>query len=147
MTLVLPSPGRSVDELVRTLDAPTWAGWMGQLREGRIDVHMPRFRLEYERVLNETLQAMGMEVAFDRNRADFSEMSPIGSDLYIGNVKQKTFVEVNEEGTEAAGVTSVEIRVVSAPPSFTADRPFLVAIRERLSGTILFLGVIGAPPS
>ena len=71
--------------------------------------------------------------------------SPRGDQLFISGVKQKTFVEVNEEGTEAAAVTSVEVRVVSLPPSFRADRPFLVAIRERFSGTILFLGTIGAP--
>jgi serpin B len=74
-------------------------------------------------------------------------MSPLGADLFITNVKQKTFIDVNEKGTEAAAATSVEMGVTSAPPSFRADRPFLVAIRERHSGTILFVGLIGDPRS
>jgi serine protease inhibitor len=65
--------------------------------------------------------------------------------MFIQEVKQKTFIEVNEEGTEAAAVTSVGMGVTSAPPSFRADRPFLVVIRERFSGTILFIGTIGSP--
>jgi serine protease inhibitor len=147
MTLVLPARTRSLHDLVGSLDEGTWNGWMAALEPRELDVFLPRFRLEYESTLNESLKALGMETAFDRYGADFGGMSPRGEDLYVSNVKQKTFVEVNEEGTEAAAVTSVEVRVVSAPPSFRADRPFLVAIRERLSGTILFLGVVGAPPS
>jgi serpin B len=74
-------------------------------------------------------------------------MSPAGADLYISNVKQKTYMDVNEEGTEAAAVTSVEVRVVSAPlrPRVVVDRPFIVAIRERLTGAILFIGRVGDP--
>jgi serine protease inhibitor len=147
MTVVLPSRGRSLDALLASLDAERWNAWMEQLREGELDVFLPRFRLEYEQILNRTLQSLGMERAFAPGLADFSGMSPAGGGLFISQVKQKTYVDVNEEGTEAAAVTSVEIRLVSAPPSFVADRPFLVAIRERLSGTILFLGIIGAPPS
>jgi serine protease inhibitor len=147
MTLVLPDRTRSLRDLVGSLDEGTWNGWMAALQPRELDVLLPRFRLEYEKNLNESLKALGMETAFDPDRADFGGMSPLGEDLYISNVKQKTFVEVNEEGTEAAAVTSVEMKAVSAPPSFQVDRPFLVAIRERLSGTILFLGVIGAPPS
>lgn len=146
MTVLLPSRNSSIRELVAGLDGRTWDGWMQQLAPRELDVFLPRFRLEYERVLNEQLQALGMERAFDPYGADFGNISPLGEDLYISQVKQKTFVEVNEEGTEAAAVTSVEVRPVSMPPSFHVDRPFLVAIRERLSGTILFLGVIGAPP-
>jgi serpin B len=76
-------------------------------------------------------------------------MSPRGTDLFISVVKHKSYVDVHEEGTEAAAVTSVEIRVVSAPiiPTMRVDRPYLFAIRERLSGTILFVGKIVAMPS
>jgi serine protease inhibitor len=147
MTLVLPGEGRTVEDLVDSLDAESWDDWIDRLNAAEVDVHLPRFRLEYETLLNGTLRALGMQTAFDPTGADFSGMSPLGGDLYISNVKQKTFVDVNEEGTEAAAATSVEMRVVSVGPTFRADRPFLVAIRERLSGTILFLGVIGAPPS
>jgi serine protease inhibitor len=145
MTLVLPGSGRTVDDLVQALDSQRWNDWISSLHPASIDLYIPRFRLEYEKVLNETLRAMGMETAFHPHDADFGDMSPLGEDLYISDVKQKTFVDVNEEGTEAAAATSVEMRVVSLPPTFRADRPFLVAIRERLSGTIVFLGAIGDP--
>ncbi|MBA2670367.1 MAG: serpin family protein, partial [Gemmatimonadetes bacterium] len=147
MTLVLPGHGRSIDSVLAMLDSDRWTDWMGRLNKQRLDVSLPRFRLEYEQMLNETLQALGMERAFLPGGADFSGMSPLGHDLFIQEVKQKTFIEVNEEGTEAAAVTSVGIGPTSAPPSFRADRPFLVVIRERLSGTILFVGTIGAPPA
>ena len=147
MTLVLPGGGQPLEEWAATVDAQRWDAWMEQLHEGELDVYLPRFRLEYQQVLNETLRALGMETAFDDRAADFSGMSPLGADLYIDEVKQKTFLEVNEKGTEAAAVTSVGVAPTSLPPSFRADRPFLLVIRERLSGTILFLGTIGAPPS
>jgi serpin B len=147
MTLVLPREGRDLEEWAGTLTEAQWQSWMGQLRETELDVYLPRFRLEYEQVLNETLKALGMETAFDEAAADFGGMSPRGEDLYIDEVKQKTFLEVNEKGTEAAAVTSVAIKETSLPASFRADRPFLLAIRERLSGTLLFIGLIGAPPS
>jgi serpin B len=146
MTLVLPPRGRDLEEWAGTVTEAEWQSWMGQLQETKLDVFLPRFRLEYEQILNETLKAMGMETAFDALAADFSGMSPRGADLFIDEVKQKTFLDVNEKGTEAAAVTSVAI-AEAAPASFTANRPFLLAIRERLSGTLLFIGLIGAPPS
>lgn len=78
--------------------------------------------------------------------ADFTRMSPRGLDLFITRVLQKTFVDVNEEGTEAAAATLVGVGVVSLPQAFRADRPFLVVIRERFSGTILFIGKIANLP-
>jgi serpin B len=76
--------------------------------------------------------------------ADFSRMSPLGRQLFISLVKQKTYVDVNEEGTEAAAVTNVGISLTSAPirRAFIVDRPFILVLRERLSGTILFMGKI-----
>jgi len=90
---------------------------------------------------------MGMEIAFDRTEADFSRMYPItpGQNVYIGEVKHKAFVDVTEEGTEAAAATSVEMRLESAMETtvFRADRPFLFAIADDVTGTILFLGAYG----
>jgi serine protease inhibitor len=146
MTVVLPAHGGTLEGLVASLNAQTWSAWMDQLTERRMDVFLPRFRLEYEKVLNETLKALGMEIAFSPGSADFTGMSRARG-LYIDEVKQKSFIEVNEEGTEAAAVTSVAMALSSGPPPFRADRPFLVVIRERLSGTILFIGAVGAPPS
>ena len=91
-----------------------------------------------------------MQRAFDGGAADFTRMSRAAGDrLYISKVKQKSFVDVYEEGTEAAAVTSVEVRVVCVcgPEVIRIDRPFVFAIRERLSGTILFLGKIVRPPA
>lgn len=73
-------------------------------------------------------------------------MSPRGHELYIDKVKQKTYVDINEEGTEAAAVTSVGIGLESLPPSLRVDRPYIFVIRERLSGTILFMGKIVRMP-
>jgi serpin B len=74
-------------------------------------------------------------------------MSPLGDELFIDFVKQNTFVNVNEEGTEAAAVTTVGVGVTSAPPSIRFDRPFVFVIRERLTGTILFIGKVALPIS
>jgi serine protease inhibitor len=145
MTVVLPHEETELDALVASLDGERWDGWIEGLAEQRISLGLPRFRLEYETTMNEPLIRLGMERAFEEGNADFTGMSPVGEDLFISSVVQKTFIDVNEEGTEAAAATSVGIGVVSAPPSVIVDRPFIVAIRERLSGTIVFLGVIGDP--
>jgi leucyl-tRNA synthetase len=105
---------------------------------------LPRFRIEWEDSLNHSLADMGMAVAFTGN-ADFSAMTP-GGGLYISMVKQKTFVEVNEEGTEAAAVTVVEMSRTSAGmPELRFDRPFLFAIRDSATRTVLFLGTVMDP--
>ena len=99
---------------------------------------MPKFSFEYEISLEDVLTSLGMGIAFT-GAADFSKINPSGG-LFISEVKHKTFVQVDEEGTEAAAATSVEIGFTSGPGRFVIDRPFLFAIRERLSGTILFMG-------
>jgi serpin B len=107
-----------------------------------VTLTFPRFRLESGRRLNHDLEALGMEIAFGRD-ADFRRIADVGG-LYITRVDQKTFVEVNEEGTEAAAATAVGIGKTSAPESveLKVDRPFVFAIRERLSGAVVFLGVM-----
>jgi serine protease inhibitor len=146
MNIVLPREGRSVDELIATLDDQRWSAWMNGLGESSMYLAMPKFRLEYETTMNTALIALGMESAFGVTPdTDFTGLSPLGRDLYISDVIQKTFINVDEEGTEAAAVTSVEIRVTSMPATMTVDRPFLVVIRERFGGAILFIGRIGDP--
>jgi serpin B len=134
-----------VDAVIDAMTPQRWTDWMGSFHETKISLALPRFRIEYDVALNETLKALGMTPAFDPAAADFSRITKARDDLYISSVRQKTFVEVNEEGTEAAAATSVGISVTSAPPAVIVDRPFIVAIRERLSGTLLFIGRIGAP--
>lgn len=111
-----------------------------------------RFELEYGKRLNRALIRMGMGVAFDPGSADLSRMAetpPCTAGtavcLYIDWVRQKSFVEVNEEGTEAAAATGVGVGVTSGPVTFRVDRPFLFVIRERLSGTVLFVGEVVDP--
>jgi serpin B len=148
MTIVLPASDVQLDTLMQTLTQSQWDAWIGALDSMSLDVTMPKFQLEYEKSLLDALEALGMRVAFCRNvpavNPDFTAMYPPGG-ACISNVKHKTWVDVNEEGTEAAAVTSVEVGVTSAPPSIVVDRPFLFAIRERLSGTIVFLGAIVDP--
>jgi serine protease inhibitor len=147
MTLVLPPEGVGTAELVARLDAATWAGWLARMRPMDGDVTLPRFKLAYEATLNEQLKALGMRDAFDEVRADFSGMRRTPPSLVIDEVKHKTFIEVNEEGTEAAAVTSIGVRVTSAGPRFRfiADRPFLFAIQDSQTGSVLFLGAISDP--
>jgi serpin B len=147
MTVVLPSEAIGIDTFVESLDATAWAGIIAGMGEAEVLVGLPKFSLEYEKSLNEVLKALGMEVAFDEAAADFSRMHRDALDmgLHISRVKQKAFVEIDEEGTRAAAVTSVEVGVTSAPPTFVADRPFVFAIRERLSGALLFTGVVRDP--
>jgi serine protease inhibitor len=148
MTLVLPPAGVDVDAFAAGMTQQQWNAWLDAMEEGQLALGVPRFRLEYETTMNNPLIALGMGRAFGTlPDTDFSGLSPYGRDLYISRVMQKTFVDVNEEGTEAAAATAVEISRVSGPPSITFDRPFIVAIRERLTGTLLFLGKVGDPES
>jgi serine protease inhibitor len=147
MTIVLPAPGVALDALVDTLTQQQWDGWVAALDSTKLLVTMPKFQLQYARSLLDPLEALGMSVAICRDQgagiqADFSDMYP---GACISDVKHKTWLDVNEEGTEAAAVTSVEIGLTSLPPGITIDRPFLVAIREVFSGTVVFLGKIGDP--
>ncbi len=149
MTVLLPAEGTDVETLAASLAADSWAKWEMQFHRADVDLYLPRLKVTYERTLNEDLRALGVRNAFVPDGADFTRMSPLGRHLYIDYVKQKTYVDVNEEGTEAAAVTSVGVRVTSAPPQpvvMRVDRPYLFAIRERLSGTILFIGKIVQMP-
>ncbi|HEV2132360.1 MAG TPA: serpin family protein, partial [Longimicrobiaceae bacterium] len=143
MVLVLPDENSSLAAFYARLTPERWNAWMDELRETEVQVFLPRFRLEWEKDLNDVLKAMGMGIAFT-GAADFSEMSPTDG-LLIRKVKQKTFVEVNEQGTEAAAVTVVVIGRTSGPPTLRLDRPFFYAIRDNATGTLLFLGQVVNP--
>jgi serine protease inhibitor len=143
MTILVPAAGSDLDALVGSLDPARWQEIVSGLAATTTDVVLPKFTLEYELEMKDVLTALGMGIAFS-GAADFSKIRASG-DLYISKVKHKTFVDVNEEGTEAAAATSVEIRETAMPPSFVIDRPFLFAIREGFSGTILFMGRVMNP--
>ncbi|MCA9255131.1 MAG: hypothetical protein KDA33_05810, partial [Phycisphaerales bacterium] len=112
--------------------------------KAKVMVQIPRFKLTQELSLGQTLGAMGMPTAFT-NAADFSGMDG-SKELYIGAVVHKAYVDVNEEGTEAAAATGVVMETKAAMgPSFRADEPFLFLIRDRVSGVILFVGRVTDP--
>lgn len=144
MVIVLPSPGVSARGWLAALDADTWAALTAGLAAGDLDLlSIPKFTLTYDAYLNDALKAMGMEAPF-RAGADFTRMSPLGNQMCIDFVRQKTRIEVDERGTRAAAATAVGIGVVSFS-GFVADRPFVFFIRERLSGAVLFAGLVGDP--
>lgn len=143
----LPPDGSTLAEFHPKLTAENWKAWMAGVGSRECRLEMPRFKLECGLHLIPALAALGMPRAFKRG-ADFSGMSPLGNELFINSVLHKTFVEVNEEGTEAAAVTAVGATIVSVPPPpipFKVDRPFFCAIRDDESGAILFMGSILEP--
>ncbi|CAG7617419.1 hypothetical protein PAESOLCIP111_02023 [Paenibacillus solanacearum] len=149
MLLFLPEEGTGLDGLQSKLwtDAELWNRPF-PTQQGVLE--LPRFKLEYGGRLNETLQALGMGEAFDPQKADFSGMAPVPPRLAINEVIHKTYVDVNERGTEAAAVTSVGM-AGSAPPKnvfkMTVNRPFVMAIQDRETGSLLFLGTVRDPVS
>ncbi|MGD2153870.1 MAG: serpin family protein [Gemmatimonadales bacterium] len=145
MTIVMPEEPGGIDELVGSLTRERWEAIVRGLGMSSFEVYMPKFKMEYEITLNDALQAMGMGVAFDPAAADFTGIGRGPRPLYISEVKHKTYVDVNEEGTEAAAVTGIGVRVTSVPPRISVDRPFVFAIRERASRLILFLGLMMEP--
>lgn len=142
MDIFLPAEGTSAEEFVSGLDSETLSTLTGLLQTDRIKVTIPKFKAEYETSLIATLQRLGMRTAFTP-AADFSGIAR--EPLMISEVKQKTFIEVNEKGSEAAAVTSVGIMRTSLAPDpfeFKADRPFVFLIRGRESGPVLFMGIV-----
>lgn len=143
MVLVLPGDDETLEDLVIALDEEVWNTWMAGLQLREVSVMMPKVELEWQGPLREALEVMGMERAFGQ-QADFSRMTVVPG-FRLTKVLQKAYLKIDEEGTEAVAATSVEGGPISAPPGITIDRPYLLAIRERLSGTILFLGAIRDP--
>jgi len=140
MTIVLPRSPAAIDSLAASLTEEQWSAWVTGLDSASLDVSLPKFGFAYDAGLKGVLSALGMPHAFCGPwPTDFTRMRAAG-DACISRVKHKAFVDVNEEGTEAAAVTSVGVGVTSVGQRVTVDRPFLFAIRENLSGTILFLG-------
>ena len=143
MDIVLPDRGAKIDSIAAAFGPAQWSALLGTLKDVDYALVMPKFSLSYERMLNDDLSALGMGVAFT-DAANFSGMSPVG--LQLEFVKQKTFVDVNEAGTEA-GASTVTGAVVVSLTEFRVDRPFIFVIRERKTGTILFMGKVLRIPS
>jgi serine protease inhibitor len=145
MAILLPVEGHTIDDVIAQLDPASWQQMAQGFDVEEMTVEIPRFELEREYGLRPMLIALGMEQAFDDLAADFSGIEPSG-ELFIGKVKHKTFVRVDEVGTEAAAVTSVGMEDGSAvPDEFIANEPFVFVIHDRHSQSILFIGKMKDP--
>ncbi len=149
MVIALPDKDTSLNEWLKSLDAKSWKEWTSRLASTDGELQLPRFKMEYEKTLNDALKSLGMAVAFEPDRADFTGMRD-ERDLFLEKVHHKAVVDVNEEGTEAAAVTSVQVGITSVqqprPPfKMVVDRPFFFAIRDTRTGTVLFMGAVYEP--
>lgn len=147
MIVLLPQKIDGLAELERQLSAEKLRAWTTKLTRTEVQVYLPKFQITSEFSLNASLEALGMRRAFDPEQADFSGMSSQDK-LFVSAALHKAFVEVNEEGTEAAAATGIVIGVLSErpePPVFRADHPFAFLIRDNRTGSILFLGRFVGP--
>ncbi len=147
MDMFLPQDNKSLSDILSGLNTENWNSWTNSLSDPhKVTLFLPPFKFEYEQNLKDILSAMGMAVAFNPDSADFSKINS-AKQLYLSKVKHKTFIELNEEGTEAAAVTSVSVGVTSVGPGgeIIFDKPFLFVIREISTETILFIGIVENP--
>ncbi len=147
MTIFLPAKNSSLDEFTQSITSEKWESWKEEFNEENLAIQMPKFGLEYEVELNDVLKRLGMTTAFQEG-ANFSKIIQEDTPLWISLVKQKTFIEVDEKGTEAAAATEVDVVEESAGPealTMVVDRPFFIAISDEQTGAILFMGAIQSP--
>jgi serpin B len=151
MFVLLPNDTEGLAALEQQLTADNLAAWISKLQLARkVNLTLPKFKLTQQFVLNDALAAMGMRAAFSPQNADFSGMTRNRS-LWISDVIHKAFVDVDEEGTEAAAATGIGFRATAMMPEtnppieFRADHPFLFLIRDTRSGAILFMGRVTDP--
>lgn len=149
MTVILPTEDSSADEFVQSMSKDDWNKWQTQFNEQEGTILLPKFTLEYDITLNDTLIALGMPSAFNE-QADLTKLVKDSNDLYVSEVKHKSFIDVNEEGTEAAAATSIAIMEMSAtdqdePFYMEVNRPFIISITDNETEANLFIGVIKDP--
>jgi len=142
MTVILPAANKTTADVLNALITDIWSSTLSSLYEREVMVYLPRFKVSNKFKLNDELQNMGMKLAFT-DFADFTNLTSIP--VQISEVIHITYVTVDEEGTEAAAVTSIGIINTSMPviPVFRVDKPFLFVIREKSTGVILFIGKVG----
>ncbi len=148
MVVLLPVNDNNSQDIIDVLTAANWNSWMSTFEmTDRVKITMPRFKYAFETSLKKVLTSMGMEKAFVPDEADFSGISD--EDLYISDAIHKSYIDVNETGTEAAAVTGLVFATTSMDPdppvSFYVDRPFVYAITEKDTGAILFIGEVNHP--
>jgi serpin B len=150
MRIILPNNNSDVETILQNMNPDEFNMITGNMNKQHCVLKMPLFKLSFEMMLNDVLKNIGMKKAFDPIQADFTNINKNGG-LFISEVKQKTFIDVNEEGTEAAAVTSIGVKATSihggndGPVYINVERPFLFMIYESNSNTILFMGKIFNP--
>jgi len=146
MDIILPDQNDGLKTIAATTDKASFESWISQMVTRKVNLYLPRFKYSFKKKLNDILTTMGMGIAFTGN-ADFSKISDL--DLLLNSVTHQAFIETNEEGTEAAAATVVNVGVTSVGPdqpvTFKADHPFIYIIRETETGSILFMGLVEDP--
>ena len=151
LTVFLPKKQSSLKLFETKMSKDSWSNWMKQFHSLQGHLGMPRFKIEDNMMLKDALSAMGMAVAFDPQKANFKRMTDISENIYISKVIHKTFMEVNEEGTEAAAVTAIGMEMTSArvdpvkPFEMVLNRPFFIALRDKKTDSVLFMGHVVKP--
>lgn len=151
MQVFLPKEDSSLAEFTETITAENWSVWRAMFEKQEGTILLPKFQLDYEVELKDVLQKLGMDSAFEESRANFAKMIEEDDQIWISKVLQKTFLEVNEQGTEAAAATMIEVVTESStvhidPPFYMeVNRPFFITIMDEETGMILFMGVIENP--
>lgn len=150
MQVFLPKENIDMESFLEQLTEENWTIWNSEFQRMSGTIHLPKFQVEYESSLNKAFNELGIELAFDEHRAEFPNLIEENEQIYIDEIKQKTFIDVSEEGTEAAGATSVEMRLTSAivdEETFYMDvnRPFFMTIKDEETNALLFIGIIKNP--
>ncbi|MBX9938960.1 MAG: serpin family protein [Candidatus Obscuribacterales bacterium] len=151
LLIFLPAKDKTLQSFEKSLDQKKFESFTQAFRKREGSLSLPKFKIEDKMLLNDPLTKMGMGIAFDPEKADFKKMVNLKANVYISKVLHKTFMEVNEEGTEAAAVTAVEMSVATAmmpthPPfEMKVNRPFFIALRDWKTGAVLFAGHVVKP--
>jgi serpin B len=147
LSMLIVLPAGDLRELEKSLTVETLRDWLRNAKHTRLQLALPRFSMSWKQELNDALIAMGMQKAFGRG-ADFSGMFQERESVWIDFVVQEAFIDVKEQGTEAAAATAVGMQRASEPlppPTLRVDHPFLFLIREEATGSILFMGRVNDP--
>jgi|WetSurMetagenome_2_1015567.scaffolds.fasta_scaffold43804_3 serine protease inhibitor len=144
MDIILPDSNDGASGMLASITPSAFNSWISQMTTNKVSLYIPKFKYSYKKGLKEILTDMGMGIAFTDN-ADLSNISD--TPMLINDVKHNTYIETNEEGTEAAAATVVEVGITSAGPSpeFRVDHPFFYIIRESTTNSILFMGKVADP--
>ncbi len=151
MRVYLPREEKEIKDFVSELRNDDLNNWKGKFSSKSVNLGLPKFKIEYDTSLKNTLQKLGIKDAFLPGIADFGEMVPVSSkEVYIGDIKHKTYIDVSERGTEAAAVTSIEMEITAMPTQekiyeMVVDRPFFFTIEDTENDLYLFMGTILNP--